>query len=262
MDARIVGAVAFILSFVILILLRKYEYVNTPVEFIALLSAILGIISYIISHIIFPTPNYEKLKEDIIQEINESLRKFNMNIKCTEFKKPIVKDGAVYIDKCVIMYTELNLSSYGYVIDLKFRSNWKNSDNKHTIVFMTGNGSELYLYEYKGFIYFVTKSEGKISGLYSPIKELNWVDESFGTGWNEIKVLWNSKEGKIWLEVNGIKIIRKIDSNLNFKKSKLYLGSYPYENSYAEGYFDRIMIYKAADPADFSKPTVKKFNST
>ena len=250
MDARIAGIIVFILLFAISILFMKKENPKIS-KLLFILSAIVGIVNFF-SFILFPQPDYEKLKEDIIREIDESLQEFSIDLRCTEFKKPIIKDGAIYIDKCVIMFTELNLPSYGYVIDLKFRSNWKNSDSKHTIVFVSGDDSEIHLYEYMGSIYFVTKSEGKISGVYSPIKELNWIDESFGTGWNEIKVLWNSEEGKIWLEVNGNRIIGEMKSNLNFEKSKLYLGSCPYENSYAEGYFDRMTVYKAADPVDVS----------
>ncbi len=62
-------------------------------------------------------------------------------------------------------------------------------------------------------------------------------------------MLWDSEKQTMWMEVNGKRFTGELRSTVNLTSSRLYLGSHPHRGYYAEGYFDRIAVYKATDPA-------------
>lgn len=259
MDTRLIAIATFVVTFGILIVLKRLNYIESwgTISILSILAAVLGIAAYFFTFVLFPQ-DYDQLKKEIFEEINESLRNYEIYFKCKDFKKPIVKDGAVRIDKCVVMATKLNLPYYGYIVDLKFRSDWRGSEVMHTILFIQGNDATIHLFENRGEVFYIVKSKNNISGVYIQLKSVNWFDDSYSDDWNNIRIMWDIGKDEIWLEINSVKVSGKLNFDFNLNDSILYLGSNPIENTYAEGYFDRIMVYKSADPVDFGNPTIKK----
>ncbi|KUJ92461.1 MAG: hypothetical protein XD40_2340 [Archaeoglobus fulgidus] len=260
MDTRLIAIATFVVTFGILIVLKRLNYIESWDTFsiLSILAAVLTIAAYFFTLVLFPQ-DYDQLKKEILDEINESLKNYEIYFKCKDFKKPIVKDGAVRIDKCVVMATKLNLTDHGYIVDLKFRSNWMDSKGTHAILFIDGDDAQTNLFEREGEIFYIIKSKNKISGVYIQLKSVKWFDEAFSDNWNNIKIMWDTSKDEIWLEINGIRVSKKLNFDFNLNDSVIYLGSNPLEDTYAEGYFDRIMVYKSADTADFGTPTVRRF---
>lgn len=262
-DLRVLSILIFSILFITsIVLIYKTNPSQKLLNWFAIFSFILAIISYFLSYVVYPPEkDYDTLKREIIKDIKKEFEEFEIDIRCDEFKNPILKDGAVYIDKCVFMYKTIELPHSGYIVDLKFRSNWKTSKKEHSIVSIIFSDGYLSLFEEQGVLNYIICIKNKIYGVRLQLDEVDWKDDSFSKDWNDIKIAWNKSRNKIWLSVNDVRVENVAYLNINTQTAKLLLGTSVDHKSFAEGWFDRIMIYKDADPANFGTAQVKSFKN-
>lgn len=197
------------------------------------------------------------LNESITEHINSKFPYYEFIPLCSNFEQPIIKDGAVFIDKCSYLHRNYSFDEEGYAVGIRFRSSWFNSDNRVHYLFDIGNSNEenrISLYEensyLKGRMFLEDNKEYLIK---LNLKDVNWRDDKLSGDWNKIEMAWDKNSGHILLEVNNIKIEDTIQElSFNLSNSQLFLGTDLNREAFAEGYYDYIYVRRYT----FPEPTV------
>jgi hypothetical protein len=221
---------------------------------IGLVAAILAIYGHCFEHPATKEDIYA-LNESIIEHINSKFPDYEFIPRCENFKKPIIKDGAVFIDKCSYLHRNYSFNEEGYAVDIRFRSSWFDSDDRVHYLFDIGNSEEenrISLYEennyLKGRIFLEDNKEYLIK---LNLKNINWKDDKLSDDWNNIEMAWDKNSGHILLEVNNMKVEDTIQElSFNLSNSQLFFGTDLNREAFAEGYYDYIYFRKYV----FSEP--------
>jgi hypothetical protein len=216
------------------------------IALIGLVAAILTIYQFWFVHPATKEDIYA-LNKSITEQINSKFPDYEFIPLCSKFNKPIIKDGAVFIDKCSYLYRDYSFDDEGYAIGIGFRSSWFNSDNRVHCLLDIGNSKEenrIFLYEensyLKGRIFLGDNKEYLIK---LNLKDINWKDDKLSGDWNNIEIAWDKKSGHILLEVNNIKIEDTIlNLSFNLSNSQMFLGTDLNREAFAEGYYDYIYV--------------------
>lgn len=196
-----------------------------------------------IDHIIYPPASKEDI-EEMKKLIEKKFPGSDIKINCEKFRTPVHENGAVFIDKCILMSLPLtyNKNSIGLVVH--FRSDWqKSKDDLHYIFSIYDKSNEISAFEENNTIKMKVSSDGIEHILTLPLKEVNWKDGSYSNEWNKIGIIYNGKDKQILLDVNDVRKFTYIDADIYLSNITFFLGA-SYDSKYfAEGWFDDYRIF-------------------
>lgn len=193
------------------------------------------------------------LNESITEHIDSKFSGYKFVPLCTEFKRPIIKDGAVFIDKCSYLYKDYSFDTDGYAIGIKFRSSWFNAENKVHYLLDIGRYIEknrVSLYEENNYLKLkICTDDDRDYSIKLNLKDMNWNDEKLSDEWNIVEVAWDKNSGHILLNINDKSTSEIIpELKLNMSDSQMFFGTDLNREYFAEGYYDYIYVRKYTFP--------------
>ena len=226
-----------------------------PIGIVALISLIAALLA-IYQFFLAPTATKEdihSLNESIIKYIEQKFSGYEFVPLCEEFKRPVINNGAVFIDKCSFLCRDFAFNENGYSIRIKFKSSWFNSNDKIHYLLDVGESLEtnrISLYEENNYLKFrIYSNNNKEYILKMDLKNVDWKDEMLSDEWNVIEIGYDEKSGHIFLNTNSEMIGTDIpDLKLDVSDSQIFIGADLNKELFAEGYYDYIYVRKYSFP--------------